>query len=35
MKIKESPDPSRDLATSLNQKLPRMDYLLLVFFAAQ
>ena len=35
MKIKKSPAPSRELATSLNRKLPRMNYFLLAFFAVQ
>jgi hypothetical protein len=35
VKITNSPDPSRDLATSLNQKLPRTDYFLPALFAAQ
>ena len=34
-KTKKSPNPSRDLATLRNQKLPRMDYFLPAFFAAQ
>jgi len=35
VKIKKSPAPSRELATSLTQKLPRLDYFLPAFFAAQ
>jgi hypothetical protein len=34
-KTKKSPNPSRDLATLLDQKLPGMDYFLPAFFAAQ